>query len=504
MNATIAAIVFATASILCALFILPKEMFCGYRYRIAAVWLLGMPLISFINDPLLIFLVLFVILLAIAPFQHEKRLFLFMALIPAIPLYIQAELPFPGINYLFAINYYKLAVIALLIPLFFIPRAGNEPRQSWAFIDSCILLYLVYAMVKVGAYVGLTGGLRFVLDQILVVGLPYFVLTRFATRPGIIETCLKGFVVAAVILGAIAVTTTVKQWDFYRIAHFDPIAAAVEIRGGFLRVQGTLTTHSLGFHLAAALVCLEYFKSRMRIGFLWLWAMRFFLVTGMYFTGSRGAIVGLAVALAVHIVLSIRNSALRWAITIPGGIFASIAGYVLMFGNAAEYDSFGSFTYRQWLLDASLSYIAQHPLFGDVGFLASGHFDHLVQGQGIIDITNMYLQIALSYGLVGILLFFTPFLITILRLARMALKHRDEEGGGMYSVICGILLGWLTLIATTSDVGLTLHLGLTFVALGHATAQRTSHQPLPQVRPAQSWLRRDARPNLTLNNHAFE
>jgi hypothetical protein len=241
----------------------------------------------------------------------------------------------------------------------------------------------------------------------------------------------------------------------------------------------------------------------MRIGFLWLWAMRFFLVTGMHFTGSRGSIVGLAVALAVHVVLSIRSPVLRWAIIIPGAIFASIAGYVLMFGNAAEYDAFGSFTYRQWLLDASLSYIAMHPLFGDVGFLASGHFDHLVQGQGIIDITNMYLQIALSYGLTGMLLFFAPFVITIIRLALMALKHRDDEGGGLYSAVCGILLGWLVLIATTSDVGLTLHLGLAFLALGHALAQRTAHRASRQVRPTQAWAVSDSTLNLTMKSHAF-
>jgi hypothetical protein len=241
----------------------------------------------------------------------------------------------------------------------------------------------------------------------------------------------------------------------------------------------------------------------MRIGFLWLWAMRFFLLAGMYFTGSRGSIVGLAIALAVYIVLSIRSPALRWAVIIPGAIFASIAGYVLMFGNAAEYDSFGSFTYRQWLLDASFSYIEMHPIFGDGGFLGSGHFDHLIQGQWIIDITNMYLQIALSYGLIGILLFFVPFIFTIIRLALMALKHRDEEGGGLYSVVCGILLGWLALIATTSDVGLTLHLGLAFLALGHALVQRTAHRSAPQARPAHSWAASGPAPNRTAHHHAF-
>jgi hypothetical protein len=487
MGPNLAAIAFAIASIAGAIFILPRDMFFGMRYRVAAAWFLGMPLISFVGNPLLLCLILFAFLMAIAPFKPDRRLFLFMALIPVIPLYIQTELPFPGINYLLSVNYYKTAVIALLLPLFFIPLASDLPRQHWSILDLCVLTYILYSTIQIGAYIGLTGGLRFMLDQILVIGIPYFALTRFATRPAIVETCLKGVVVSAVILGAIALTVTAKQWDFYRIVHFDPIAAAVEVRGGFLRVQATLNTHSLGYLLAIAVVCLEYFKFRMRIGFLWLWAMRGVLIGGMYFTGSRGAMVGLVVALAIYVVLSIRNAALRWALIIGGVIFGSIAAYVLMFGNAAEYDSFGSFTYRQWLLDASLEYIAMYPLFGNVGYIDSGHFDHLVQGQGIIDITNMYLQIALNYGLVGLILFFLPFVITIVRLALLALKKRDEEGAGMYALICGALAGWLVLIATTSDVALTLHLGLAFLALGHAMAQRTAHAPLRHTAPAGAW-----------------
>lgn len=483
----LAAIVFAMASVACAIFILPHSMFCGYRNRIAVAWLLGMPLISFVSNPGLLFLILFTCLFAVAPVKTDRRLFLFMALVPALPLYIQMEVPFPGINYLFALNYYKMVVIAFLLPLFFIPAASDTPGQRWSVIDFCIVSYLLYSMTQIGMYYGLTSALRFILDQILIIGIPYFALTRFATRPEIVEKCLKGFVVAAVILGVIAVTVTIKQWDFYRISHFDPIAAAVELRGGLLRVQATLTTHSLGFHLAIAVVCLEYLKTRMRIGFLWLWAMRTVLLSGMYFTGSRGAMVGLIVALAIYVVLSIRNSALRWTLIVVGGVFASIASYILMFGNAAEYDTYGSFTYRQWLLDASLEYLAMHPLFGDVGYIDSGHFDHLVQGQGIIDITNMYLQVALNYGLIGIFLFFLPFLITIIRLMLHALSKRKEEGGEMYALFCGSLVGWLALIATTSDVGLTLHLGLMLLAFGHALVQRTAHMPQRSASPANPW-----------------
>jgi hypothetical protein len=482
------AIIFSAISIGLAFLFAPREIFGEFRYRAIAIWLLAIPLLAIFKDPLWLFVVIYVLFSVIAPFKADKRVVLFMLLIPALPLYVQAPLPFPGLNYLVTLNSYKVAVLALLLPLILMPRPENTPQQTWSVIDACVILYILYTTSQMTIEVGLTGGLRFLVDQCLVVAAPYFALSRIATRPEIVEDCLKTFIAAAVILAAISWVSTLKQWDFYRFAHFDPIAASAEVRGGFLRIQATLTTHSLAFHLSAAVLVLEYFKDRLNIGTLRLWSLRGMLLGGMYFTGSRGAIVGLAVAFGAYILLSMRSAGVRWALMIPAGIFALIAAYVLAFGNAAEYDAYGNFDYRKLLLTASLDYIADHALFGDVNFLESGRFDHLVQGQGIIDITNLYLQVALAYGLVGIVLFFMPFGLTILRLAALALNKREEHGAGMYAVVCGVLLGWLVLVATTSDVGLTLHLGLAFLALGHALAQRTVYMPVKRAVPVEAWL----------------
>jgi hypothetical protein len=106
--------------------------------------------------------------------------------------------------------------------------------------------------------------------------------------------------------------------------------------------------------------------------------------------------------------------------------------------------------------------------------MRSGKFDSLIQGQGIIDITNLYLLVALRFGLLGLTLFFVPFMVTIYKLV---FTEYSDPGGEtrklqhMRTVICSLLAGWLVLVVTTSDVGLTLHLGILLVALGHGLTQ---------------------------------
>ena len=47
----------------------------------------------------------------------------------------------------------------------------------------------------------------------------------------------------------------------------------------------------------------------------------------------------------------------------------------------------------------------------------------------------------------------------------------------MRSTVAALLIGWLVLIATTSDVGLTLHLGLVLLALSRSLAYKPTQAP---------------------------
>jgi O-antigen ligase len=120
-------------------------------------------------------------------------------------------------------------------------------------------------------------------------------------------------------------------------------------------------------------------------------------------------------------------------------------------------------------------------LFGGYMFYRNKSFEVLIQGQGIIDITNLYLQVALHYGLIGLGLFFTILLAPLSVLTGRALRRAERaparevknteedaaspEWRGAAGVVVGILAGWLFLVATTSDVGLTVHIGVVLAAM---------------------------------------
>jgi hypothetical protein len=479
MNASIAALIYAMLALGFALVFLPGDPSDGRRGRGVVVWVAAAALLFFLDNPFVIFLFLFFTLLLAAPLQPAHRAAFFILVAPAFPLYVHEFLPFPGINFLTVLDYYKLCAFVLLLPLLFLARPPDQPASSWSASDFCVIAYVLCSAALVGAAMNLTSGLRFLLDQLLLVAAPYFAVTRFAARPMDIESCLKAFLTASIILAGIALVATFKQWDFYRLKEPPSLLAVPDFRGGFLRIGATANTHSLGFHLAVCVLLLEYFKSRLELGWMRLWALRGSCLVGLYHTGSRGAIASLLVMTGAYVFLSVRSSAVR-VLLFVGMIGAAAAAAVwLLSGDAADADPYGTFEYRQRLLTTSLQYIANHLLFGDVNFARSGEFDSLVQGQGIIDITNLYLLVALNYGVLGFTLFFLPFAITLYQLAFRGQANRPDDFGRdqMRRILCAALSGWIVLVTTTSDVGLTLHLGLVLLALGRAVAQQLAPEP---------------------------
>ena len=472
-------VAYATLAIVLAALLMPRPMLDKLGMRAVAVWLLAIPLLLFTQAALPALLLSLVILAALAPATPSLRLAFFVAIVPAFPWYIEAIVPFPGINYLITLTYYKAAVLVLFAPALFLPRLDQEPRQSWSLIDTCIVAYIAFTVIKHVLSTDIISGMRFTVDQMFFVGLPYFAITRLATRIEHVNDCLKAFMLASIVLAGIALVSTYKQWDFYQIQQYVSRGVGADFRGSYLRIEGPLTTHSLGFHLVAATVMLEYVKYKVPIGLLRLWAIRASLLAGIVFTGSRGSILALIVATIVYFILSLRSSALRWGLIASASIVGVIVGYMLAFEDVSAYSLYGGFSYRQQLLTTSLDYISENPLFGDLAFLESGRFDQLVQGLGIIDITNLYLLIGLKYGLIGLTFFFVPFILTGSRLAAQAMKYsrtRDKSTDlpvAAHSVLCGTIIGWMVLVVTTSDVGLTLHLGIFLVALGHALVQLT-------------------------------
>jgi hypothetical protein len=87
------------------------------------------------------------------------------------------------------------------------------------------------------------------------------------------------------------------------------------------------------------------------------------------------------------------------------GIGAKLFDHLPFFGSV---DS-GSVTYRQQLIEVSVGLVWQNPFFGNP--YALHHMESLRQGQGIIDLVNVYLSVAIFSGIVGLFFFLIPVLL---------------------------------------------------------------------------------------------
>lgn len=486
MSPNIAALSYALLGIAVPFALILKLRPPLFLARCFAVWAGSAALLFFLDDPLLILCLSGVLLLILAPLAPMERISFFFVAVPCLPTYLHALLPFPGINWLVLLTHYKIAVLVLLVPLLFRSTPEGDRRAGASVADISIVLYAAMATFLVTAFVGFTAGPRFLIDQLLLLIVPYFVLSRTIRSPKDLESCFAALLTVSLILAAIALAATLKQWDFYRFKAPVSVFTVPDLRSGFLRIEATANTHSLGFHLALGILVLEFLKRHFQWGFIRLWIMRAMLLAALFFTDSRGAMLALAFAFVVYVAVIPKSKVLRRGMA---ALLAATAAVGLLFfisGDVSTVDAYGSFGYRQQLLTISVAHILEHPLFGDLNFAADPKFIPLVQGQGIIDITNYYLQIGLQYGLVGLILFMTVVFVVMHGLMG-AIDRAASAGDAMQDlrIISALLLagiaGWLVLVATTSAVGLTVHAGLILLGMGRAVPAmipRTTSEPL--------------------------
>lgn len=114
----------------------------------------------------------------------------------------------------------------------------------------------------------------------------------------------------------------------------------------------------------------------------------------------------------------------------------------------------GSVDYRARLLDVSLEVFKQNPIAGDYFFMRNPLLEQMRQGAGIIDMVNTYLQVALPYGAVGLMLFVGVF-VSAYRSANKARKQNanDPEIEMLGRTLAAGLVGILVTIGTVSSIG---------------------------------------------------
>ena len=215
----------------------------------------------------------------------------------------------------------------------------------------------------------------------------------------------------------------------------------------------------MGFAMAVALGFHLYLKTSVKSLKSWTLGL-LALLGGLVSPLSRGPWIG-AVTTVFVFTASARNPAKRLTqLGVVGAIVFSIL-LVSPFGDklisllpfVGTVDEV-TVSYRQRLLAIGTELVLQNPFFGAYGFFLAPEMQELKQGNGMIDLVNTYLAVALGSGLVGLSLFLGFFISIVFGIFRAMhkLKKKDSEEYVLGQSLLGITLGMMVIIFTVSSI----------------------------------------------------
>ncbi len=453
-----------------AVFLLAKAPACAVATRVEDferrrnLWF-ATTLIAFVAHNFWVYIIGVAAVLLFGVQRERNKVAMFFFLLLALPPISQDIAGIAGIRHFFSIDYIRLLALCVLLPAFGSLRKeeGVEPFGK-ALADQLLVSYILLNFVLMLPVSTFTHTLRYVFYAFTDIFLPYYVVSRSIKDVQAFRDGLMSFVIAALVLSAVAIFEYGKHWLLYGTL---VDALGVHWAGGgyleretVLRAQGTAGQPiPLGYVFAVAIGLLLFFKPLVRNVAVWTLAISL-IAGGLAASLSRGPWLGAAAIVLVFVAAGprpvVRLAMLSLIATMAlAALLQNSAGYKLL-----EYLPFvgtideGGVTYRQRLFEIAMNVILERPFFGAYDYIYSPAMQELKQGQGIIDIVNSYLGVALSSGLVGLSLFvgfFVTIVLGILQTMR-AVADRKTELFVLGQTLFACLVGILVMIATVSSI----------------------------------------------------
>lgn len=429
----------------------------------------GITLAAFLSNNFWVFCAVTACLLVYGVKRDSNTLALVFAVLFAVPLF-RAEIGGLGIiNYLFEITYFRLISIVVLFPLYLsVRKAPGNTAFGVALHEKLLAMYLVLGLLLQFPTDTFTNILRTAFYLFIDVYLPYYVASRYIKDTKTFRDVLAAFVLASLLIGCIGVFEFAKSWLLY-----SNVTGALGLHwplGGYLNRGDSLRALAtsgqpivLGYVLAVALGFYPFISSKIgskTIRMLGLLA----LLAGLIAPLSRGPWVGAVVGVFVLIATSAKpwyflsriivSTFILFMASLATPYGAVVLDHLPFVGNVDN----DNVIYRERLLTNSLKVIARNPFFGSQDFYETPEMEELRSGgeDGIIDLVNSYLGIALSRGIVGLSLF-AGFFLSIAGAIFYKVKNtkmEDQEVSMLGRVLLAVLAGILVTIYTVSSITL--------------------------------------------------
>jgi hypothetical protein len=315
----------------------------------------------------------------------------------------------------------------------------------------------------------------------------YYAISRSCNDRRKIIDAEAAFCLSTGIMALVAVFEHLRGWLMYQelALRWNPLdnyyTMAYLMRGeSWLRTQASAGhALSLGIMLAIAFGFWLYLQSRVttmraRLG------INVIIWSGLIVAYSRGPWIGAVLIYLAYSALRPRaisrffKTAFMVAVVLGLASLSPIADKIVSSLSLSAGRADPTFLYRQRLLDRSLELIQENPAFGDQ--LAMSKMGDLRQGQGIIDIVNTYVGVALFSGLVG-LTFFLGFIwsaaMGAFRVAKASISL-DPEWGLLGFNLLACIVGMLFMIADCSLILGVEKMLFVLIALAAAYARQGS------------------------------
>jgi O-antigen ligase len=391
----------------------------------------------------------------------KNPIYFYIILMFAAPC-VPVSFGIPGIlNKIVELNPPRLLALFILCPVAITLWIDPKNRQL-GFLDLCVGSFWILVAALSLRYGDLNSVLRALLQYFLDILVPYFVFSRALKTAKEVNRAILAFAVAAIPLAAAGLFEMWKEWRVYYIIvqQWDVVLVTPYlVRDNMLRAAATsIEPIAFGFVCMTGAGCIVALRMIKSIPSLWYYSSLGLLLAGLWSSLSRGPWLGFAV-FAVVVLAAHPRAALK----VLAGVVPLVL-YVVFFSPSPFFQRFvnllpfigsadkGSESYRSDLFANAIIVIDRYPLFGSQTFLDEPEMQRMVQGQGIVDVVNSYLQIALEYGLVGLFLFLTFFAALAASLAAQAVKPSSNPSRVNHAGILALLLSMLFTIATTSSV----------------------------------------------------
>jgi hypothetical protein len=474
----------------------PDVMAVADFVRRRNVWLV-LTLSAFLSHNYWIFLAISASVLwwAGSPRRERNPLALFFFVMFAVPGFA-IDLPSFGIlESLFEVTHIRLITLLVLLPAALrLRRNPSAIRLGSAWGDRFLICYLSLMAIQYAIALPMTQAMRAIFylvgDSLII----FYVASRSITSLSSLRDAASSYCMALLIISPIVVFEFGKSWLLY--ATLDSAlglnwsGAQYLGREGLLRATGP-AGHSLVLGYALAVALGLWFGLQGTLASRAWWAGAISLAAALITPVSRGPWVGALVITAVAAATG-KGAGSRIlklmlaAAAVVGGLAMSPYGekliaFVPFVGTVDEFNV----SYRELLLDVSLKVIGENPVFGTADFLSNPLMEQLRQGQGIIDLVNSYLSVALYSGILGLIFFLGVFvscmfpMLNAIRRAGNLSFEAEAAGRSLLAVLVGIML----MIATVSSILAipTLYWAMCGLALAYARAVDLETEARPRV-----------------------